>query len=193
MKARITNRSKLLVASISCAGLLLAGCGDTTARPPGADHAENAETSSTTSVFPASLIVDEAPADALNVAEARKQAQAGSPIVLTGFIGARREPFVDGRAILTLGDTDALTTCDQREDDSCKTPWDACCDPRETIQASIASIQVVDAEGRVLPAGLKGVGGMEELSLLTVEGTVAESSSPEALIVNADQIHVGVR
>jgi hypothetical protein len=42
----------------------------------------------------------------------------------------------------------------------------------------------------VLKQDLKGVHGLTELSVVTLTGTVAKSSTPEALIINASQLHV---
>ena len=178
--------SSIIGLGLLAIGLGISGCG-------GQSSLESTATSTDpkgASLRP-TLIVDAPPASAIRVAEARKAVQPGAEIVITGFVGGRADPFVEGRAALTLADGSVLETCDRRPGDGCPTPWDACCDPPEKIEASVATIQVVDANGQVLKQGLKDIGGIREQVVLTVKGKVAPSSSPEALIVSAEQIHVG--
>jgi hypothetical protein len=93
--------------------------------------------------------------------------------------------------MFVLGDEGTLTHCDAMEDaGNCRTPWDTCCDTPADRATGTASIQVLDPEGKVLGRGLKGVGGLQELSRVTVLGKVADTSTAEAFIVNATHIHV---
>lgn len=127
------------------------------------------------------------------IPEARK-AKPGDEVMLTGLIMGVLQPFVEGRGVFVLGDEATVTPCDRMgDDDHCKTPWDACCDLSEVKQAGTATIQVVGDDGRPIRTGLKGINGLAELSRITVFGRVAKNSSPEAFIVNATAIHVGVR
>jgi hypothetical protein len=121
---------------------------------------------------------------------ARTDAKPGDAIVIHGLVMGREKVFVDGRASFLLGDREKLTPCNEKGGDECETPWDNCCDSKEAKREGIASIQIVDAEGRVLTGGLKGVNGLKELSAVTVNGTVDQSSTPENLVVNAKIIHV---
>lgn len=120
----------------------------------------------------------------------RQSAKPGDIITLTGKILGREKPFVDDRAAFILGDPTALKPCNEIPGDACTTPWDVCCESAEDKLANTATIQLVDEKGRVLKQGLKGVQGLKELSEVTLVGTVAPSSSPEALIVNATSIHI---
>ena len=52
---------------------------------------------------------------------------------------------------------------------------------------------MVGDDGKPLHTGLEGVNGLNNLSRVTVAGIVADNSSPEAFIVNASAIHIGVR
>lgn len=121
---------------------------------------------------------------------ARTDAKPGDEIVIHGLIMGREKVFVDGRASFLLGDREKLTPCNEKDGDPCQTPWDACCDTPKAKREGIASIQIVDAEGRVLSGGLKGVKGLKELSTVTVSGTVDDSSTADNLVVNAESIHV---
>jgi hypothetical protein len=133
---------------------------------------------------------DQPIADPQAIHVARTTAKPGDDIVILGLIMGREKVFVDGRASFLLGDREKLTPCNAIPGDECETPWDACCDSKEAKLEGIASIQIVDAESRVLSGGLKGVKGLKELSSVTVSGTVDRSSTPESLVVNAKVIHV---
>ncbi len=137
-----------------------------------------------------SFFTDQPIADAKAIHVARTSAKPGEEIVIHGLIMGREKVFVDGRASFLLGDRDKLTPCNTIPGDKCETPWDACCDSKEAKLEGIASIQITDAEGRVLSGGLKGVKGLKELSDVTVSGTVDQSSTAENLVVNAKVIHV---
>ncbi len=137
-----------------------------------------------------SFFTDQSIADAKAIHRARESAVPGEAIVISGKIMGREKVFVDGRASFLLGDPEKMTPCNEMPDDECSTPWDACCDTKEAKRGNIASIQIVDAEGRVLSGGLKGVNGLKELSAVTVSGTVDQSSTADNLVVNAKVIHV---
>jgi len=102
----------------------------------------------------------------------------------------RKEPFIDGRALVVLGDPAVITSCDLRPGDNCPTPWDVCCDDHGDIKASTATIQILDSNGKPLKQGLKGVSGIKELSNIIVTGTIAEGSNTDNLLVNATGIFV---
>lgn len=121
----------------------------------------------------------------------RSSAKPGDEITLSGRIMGNANPFVEGRAAFILGDPKVLTACNDTPGDKCETPWDACCDSPEDKKRGIATIQIVDAEGRVLKESVEGVGGLEKLATVTVTGKVAEGSSADLLIVNARAIRSG--
>ncbi len=118
----------------------------------------------------------------------RATAKPGDEITVAGKIMGNANPFVDGRAAFILGDPAVLTACNDIPGDSCDTPWDNCCDSKEDKKRGIATIQVVGADGRVLKEPVEGVGGIAKLAEVTVSGTVAEGSSADLLIINAQAI-----
>jgi hypothetical protein len=139
--------------------------------------------------LPAGLVVTEAPAGALDVTVAKQAAKDGDAIVIRGKIGGGEQPIAKNRAIMTVLDA-SVTTCDTMPADSCKTPWDACCEPAEKIAANSATVQVVDANGRPLAASLESIAGLKPLSKVTVSGVAKRAAGSDALIVEAKQIHV---
>ena len=137
-----------------------------------------------------SIIVKTAPENAQSIYVAREKAKPGDKLTIQGKVMGARQVFVDGRAILKLGDPELITSCDLIPGDSCETPWDVCCDDPDTIKESTLTVQVVDADGKVLKSGFKGVSGIKELSKLVVTGTVAEGSNKDNLLLNATAIYV---
>lgn len=125
----------------------------------------------------------------LTIAEARKLSP-GDKVTVSGKIMGAPSVFVDGRASFIMGDPEILISCEIRHADECATPWDNCCDDKKDVASNTLSIQLIDKDGKVLKIGLKGQHGLKELAMLTVQGTVAPSSSPEAMIINAEAIQV---
>ena len=137
-----------------------------------------------------SYFVPEPPPDAQAIHLARTTAKPGDEITLKGELIGRKNIFVEGRAAFVLGDPEKITSCDKTPKDGCPTPWDACCDSKEAKRIGTASIQILDEDGRVFAAELKGTNGLKELSYVTLRGTVAENSTEENFTVNARSIHV---
>lgn len=121
----------------------------------------------------------------------RHTASPGDEITIHGRIMGSSRPFVDGRALFILGDPEKLTPCNEIPGDECDTPWDVCCDASEDRKIGTATVQIVDAEGRVLKEGVEGIGGLEKLAHVTVTGLVAEGSSADLLLLNATAIRTG--
>lgn len=145
----------------------------------------------TTGVELPPVFVQEAIAEkAVPIPEARNQFKAGDKVVLSGLIMGVPDPFVNERAVFILGDEGTLAPCDPGH---CSVPWDTCCDPVDIRMKGTATIQVVDENKQPLHIGLKGVNQLNELSRVTVAGTVAANSTPDAFIVNADAIYVAVQ
>lgn len=142
------------------AGLVLAalssGCGG-----PGPD--------ATTSTDPTGgeYLLSSEPSGAQGVAELRKVAKDGQPIVMVGRIGGEAEPFVKGLAAFTLVDVQ-LKPCPPEE--GCPSPWDYCCDLNK-LPENRAMVKVVDAQGRVVESDAKQLLGVKELTRVVVQGT----------------------
>lgn len=167
-------------------GLMVCGCkpskqaeGDSEAKV----HAKNGE-------WPAELMLAAEPEGAKSVGEVRKSAKEGAEVVVVGRVGGRKDPFVAGRAILMLADA-AVKACGERGcEDGCKTPWDFCCEPSESLSANTLTVQVVDEEGKPLKYELRGVAGIKPLSEVVIRGTVAPGSGEKSMVVNATGIFV---
>jgi len=161
----------------------LTGCGD------GGETAEAPPAHSGADTIPATVFVSEAPAGARNVSEVKADAKEGDTIVVRGRVGGPA-PFVPGRAVMTLADTEKLTACSDRDHDPCPKPWDYCCESRDDITANSLTVQVVGPDGRPLKAGLEGAGGIEPLDFVVVTGTVGPRPDANVLVVAASAIYV---
>jgi hypothetical protein len=141
---------------------------------------------------PADLFVTDAPEGATGVAAAKGSAKEGERVVLRGRIGGARAPFTAERAVFTVIDP-GLPSCADNPEDTCDTPWDYCCEPKERILANAATVQVVDASGAPLKAGLQGAGGLEPLREVVVVGIVARRDDAGAFVVNAEKVYVAAK
>lgn len=136
------------------------------------------------------VILAEAPLEPMPIATLRESAKPGDEVVFHGSVLGSHTVFMDGRAVMTVGDPAKLTACNKKPDDHCETPWDVCCDDPEVIKASIVTVQVLDESGKPTKSGLKGVGGLTELSDVTVKGVVSDQSNAENMVINASGIYV---
>lgn len=171
-------KNTLIIASL-VASLALAACSD---QPPSASS--RSASSALSQVF---ATIQESP---VSIIKARENAKPGEEITLEGIVMGNKKPFVEGRAVFILGDPAKLTPCNENPDDNCKTPWDVCCETPEDIKASTVTIQVVDAQRKVLKEPIQNVNGLKPLSKVTVSGVVAESSNADLLILNARSIQI---
>jgi len=174
---------KLQYISSLVLALSLASCSDKQ------EEAQASTTSESASGL-ASLLVTEAPADALSIAKLRTTAKVGDEVVFSGKIIGNSTVLIDGRAIMVMGDPQKITSCDLMHGDNCATPWDVCCDDHDVIKNSIVTVQVVDADGKPLKQGFRNVGGIKELSNLVVRGKVAEGSNEANMLINATSLFV---
>ena len=162
---------------------IAAGCSDNADETPATDTTAAAQQAP----LPDGLIVAEAPAGAIGIADLKSEDHAGDEVVITGRIGGREEPFVADRAMFTMTDL-GLPTC-EAEDDHCPTPWDSCCEVPEDIMANMISVQVTDENDAVVKRGLKGQSGLDHLATLTIRGTVAQQDE-NVVVLNAKEIYV---
>ncbi len=172
----------LLLLTLATA-VTLSSCGDK-------KDINTADTSLNISGSLQSLILSEAPDGAAEIAAVRKTAKKGDTVTIQGKVMGRKDPFVNGRAMMMLGDPNKITSCDLNHDDGCPTPWDVCCDDPDVIKASTLTVQVLDTDGNLIKEGIKGLAGIKELSQLVVTGTVADGSTADNMLINATGIYI---
>lgn len=135
----------------------------------------------------ARFFLAEEPAEARSVVEVKESAQDGDDVTLVGRIGGSESPFVSGRASFTVVDT-SLVPCNEKEGDSCTTPWDYCCDT-DRLPAATAVVKVVDQQGKTVALDAKTQLGMKELQTVIVQGK-AKRDEAGNLTVLAPAVYV---
>ena len=118
------------------------------------------------------FLADTEPAAALPVGDARQSSEDGQQVSLLGYIGGSTQPFVDGLAAFTLVDP-KVKFCPPEE--GCPTPWDYCCTQNE-VKQNIATVKLVDENGKPVAEDARQLLGVKELSLVVAEGTVKKDS-----------------
>ena len=126
---------------------------------------------------------------ASSILDTKKNKLTNKTILLSGYIGGRREPFTKGRASFVVIDN-SIKKCDEIKGDNCPTPWDACCEDRRTILSSTLTVQIIDENSSLLKGTLKDVDGLQPGKRIKVLGTIDTMSIPSAMLVNAIQIQL---
>jgi hypothetical protein len=180
--------------TLAMAFSMVAGCGDAS---PNADHADlearGAETSPSSSTtanaqVPDGFFLEVAPAGAVPLRDAKNSASVGDRVVLEARIGGRAEPFTESAAVFLIADP-SLPNCAELHGDGCPTPWDYCCEPKDSLMKNLATVQIVDDAGRPLRGSVRGVHGLDPLARIIVVGTVRASDGP-TFVIDASEIHV---
>jgi len=179
-----TQRLNGLLAVLLTGGLIFTtGCGEDTSD---GDAGADTRAGSSDNVSVQSILLTEAPEGAQSIAELKQSAKEGDEVVVQVVVGGSVHPFVDGRASVQVVDAGLQSKC-LEESDPCPTPWDYCCQIDER-NANGATIQIVDADGRVIEADLTK--SFATLSTLTVVGVVGPRPNNEVLTINATGIYV---
>lgn len=176
-----------LIHLLSATTLLLAACKES---QPTTNTSSKAASSEDQSLI--TLVLGASPkGDPQSIKDVKAAAKPGDQVTLTGRIMGDTKPFVKGRAAFLLADPSLISACNDNPGDGCKTPWDSCCNTPEEKAKAIATIQIVNPEGRVLKHGLEGTGGLTKLAKVSVSGEVAAGSGGDVLIINATAIQSG--
>lgn len=179
----------LLAPILPIAALLLAGAADpaspTIATPRAFADAEPPAAPA----IPPSIFTKTPGKDPKGVTATMRGAKKGDRVVVEAKIGGRVEPFVGNRSVFVIADL-ALKSCDESGDDGCRTPWDYCCVPAEDKKTGLATVEIVGDDGKPIRTGAEGVGGLEPLARIVVEGTVRAVDPKGQLVLRAERIHV---
>jgi len=161
--------------------VLVAGCGD--GEPPTPTVAED----HAAPTLPEKLFVTAPPDGAQPINELKQSAEQGDEVVVRAVVGGSVSPIVKGRASTLIVDAGVNNTC-IIDEDHCKTPWDYCCEPRETLTTNLATLQVVKDDGQVVAADLPK--RIQPLTTLVVRGVVGPRPDPNVLTINATDIYI---
>ena len=119
----------------------------------------------------------------LSVLQAKEKAGSNETIAVEGRVSG----FVPNRASFKLTDR-SLKACDERPEDTCKTPWDYCCETPEDIAKATMVVEIRDGD-QLAKAALKGFHGFDNLSNVVVTGVPHKLEAGNVVLV-AKGIHV---
>jgi hypothetical protein len=125
------------------------------------------------------------PADAMPVGTARESAKDGEEVVVLGLVGGSTKPFVEGLAAFTIVDPKVPYCAD---DEGCPTPWDYCCQT-DAVKKNIATVKLVDSNGKPVFQGARELLPVKELSSVVVKG-IARRDDQGNLTIAARQVFV---
>lgn len=177
---------KKCVAVFACmawAGLIV-GCSQEAATPPATDQA-NATTSP--AVDGSQYLLSVEPEAANDVVKVRESAKDGDEIVITGRIGGRENPWVEGRAAFSIVDG-SLKACSDIPGDNCPTPWDYCCQTPQ-LPTSTALVKIVDDGGDIVKSDARKLLNVQELSTVVIKGKARRDEAGN-LTVLANGVYV---
>lgn len=109
----------------------------------------------------------EQPKDAADVKALRDDAKDQDVVTVVGRIGGRANPWIKGAAAFSIVDR-SLTPCNEIEGDTCKTPWDYCCEA-DLAKATVL-VMFVDADGKIVKQDARELLGVKELDTLFIQG-----------------------
>lgn len=129
------------------------------------------------------LLKPDLPAGALEITEAMKSAKVGATITVRGNVAMSKDAFVENRSLFTLVDESTRKGCcppsDQLPDTACDIPAEG-----------RATVQIVDANGKPLRAGLGGQHGLKAGAEVFVTGKVEAANGKDALVLTAASMHI---
>jgi hypothetical protein len=125
-------------------------------------------------------LLQEQPDDAADVLTVRKDAKDQQAVVVVGRIGGRKNPWIKGAAAFSIVDR-SLKPCSEIEGDTCRTPWDYCCEanlPKATVL-----VMVVDDEGKLVKQDARELLGVKELDTLFITGKAKRDKAGNVTIL----------
>jgi hypothetical protein len=167
--------SSVLVASV------VVGCSNNAPAP------QNSKKAATPSADGAKFLLASEPSGAKSVIDARKDGKNDDEIVIVGRIGGSESPWIDRRAAFSIVDN-SLKACTDIPGDTCKTPWDYCCQT-DQLPTSTALVKVVDDSGKVVDVDARELLNVKELQTVVVRGK-AQRDAEGNLTVLASGIYV---
>jgi hypothetical protein len=125
-------------------------------------------------------LLEKEPKDSQEVIATRKDAKDQEEIVVVGRIGGRKNPWVKDLAAFSIVDR-SLTPCNEMPGDTCKTPWDYCCEaglPKSTLL-----IMLYDADGKPIKKDARTLLGVKELDTVIVEGKAKRDKAGNVSVI----------
>lgn len=112
----------------------------------------------------------------------RKDAKDQQEVVVVGRIGGRHNPWVKGAAAFSIVDR-SLKPCNEIEGDTCKTPWDYCCET--DLPKSTLLVMVYDADAKPVKKDARELLGVKELDTVVIQGKAKRDKAGNVTILAA--------
>ena len=163
---------------------LLVGCSRN--EEPSKQTATNKET------LPSHFFTTERPGNVKDLVEVKMNAKAGDEVTFLARIGGRKHgSFVPTLAMMIVADPNLLSCELMAEDDHCVTPEDYCCEDPMALTQGLGTIRFMKNQIETYPFSVEGLGGMEVLKYVVVEGKVHDINENGLFIVDAETVWVG--
>lgn len=127
------------------------------------------------------------PLGAKNVSDVRDSSKNDEEVSVVGRIGGRKDPWVPHMAGFTIADL-TMVPCNEREGDTCPTPWDYCCEDENIIAKKTLPVRFLNEQGEVINTDARELLAVKELSTVVVRGKIKRDKDSIKLI--ADGIYV---
>jgi len=132
------------------------------------------------------LLLKKEPKGAVDVLALRKDVKDQQDVVVIGRIGGRVNPWVKGMAAFPIVDR-SLKPCNEIEGDTCKTPWDYCCEtnlPKATVL-----VMFMDEAGKIIKKDPRELLHVKELQTVVVQGKAKRDKTGNVTVL-ASKIHI---
>jgi hypothetical protein len=132
------------------------------------------------------MVLKKEPKGAVDILALKKDVKDQQDVVVVGRIGGRVNPWVKGNAVFPIVDR-SLRPCNEIPGDTCKTPWDYCCEtnlPKATLL-----VMFVDENGKVIKHDPREMFNVKELSTVVVQGKAKRDKAGNVTVM-ASKIHV---
>lgn len=124
--------------------------------------------------------LQEEPKGASDVIALRKDAKDKQEVIVVGRIGGRPNPWIKGMAAFSIVDR-SLKPCNEIEGDTCKTPWDYCCE--SDLGKATLLVTLVDENGKIVKQDARKLLGVKELDTLTIVGKAKRDQSGNVTVL----------
>jgi hypothetical protein len=132
------------------------------------------------------VVLKKEPKGAVEVLALKKDAKDQQDVVVVGRIGGRKNPWVKGTAVFPIVDT-SLRPCSEIPGDTCKTPWDYCCETN--VPKATLLVMFVDDKGRIIKQDPREMFGVKELSTVVIQGKAKRDKAGNVTVL-ASKIHI---
>lgn len=123
------------------------------------------------------------PGESIGVVAAR-QREAGTQMVVAGRIAR----IGKGAAVFWLMDKQLPYCGEVRSEDTCKTPWDYCCETPDTYRANSLLVEIRDQGGQPVPT--PSLPGLRLLDHVEVTGTIEKDEQGNPVLLAAGYFRV---